>query len=197
MFSERPAERPDGKEKQTGVRPALTRLLLSASAFLRWLKISASTLLIVSFFLPWASQVRGCGDDAVVRESISGLSLVVDHEIPEATAAPVVGIVILALAILVVGKRRPLLRSITSLAEAMSTFFLSVFIEFGVFFLSNFRERYGFHIALFSLVFISAASLTEVVTHFPLLKKREKAVIVIVILFLIVSIIASNLPGNG
>jgi len=179
------------------VRPAWIGLALSASAFLRWLKLSASLLLIGSFFLPWASQVKGCSDGTVVSESISGLSLAVEHNVPETTAAPIIGVVIFTLAVLVVGKRRPLLRSITSLAEALSTFFSTVFMDLGIFFLTNYRERFGFYIALVSLFSISAASLTEVVIHFPLLKRKGRATIVTILSLLILFLLISSLVENG
>ncbi|MBN1572564.1 MAG: hypothetical protein JW984_05130 [Deltaproteobacteria bacterium] len=193
-----PLKRLDGKEKQNEVNPTTwIGIALSASAFLKRLKLFASLLLIASFFLPWASQVRGCSDGAVISESISGLSLVVENEATEALTAPIIGVVIFILAVFIVGKRRPLLRSITSLAEALSTFISTVYIDLGIFFLTNYRERYGFYIALVSLFSMSAASLTEVVTHFPLLKRKGRTVIVIILSFLILSLIISSLFKNG
>ncbi len=88
--------------------------------------------------------MRGCSDNAVVvRESISGFSLVVEHKAPEALTAPVIGITIILIAFLIIGKRHPLLRSIASLIEAMGVYLFAVLMAMEIFFLSFYNEMYG------------------------------------------------------
>jgi len=171
----------------------VVKLARSASNFLKWLKVSVGIVVIFAFFLPWASQMRGCSDNAVVvKESISGFSLVVEHKAPEALTAPIIGIAIILMAFLIVGKRLPLLRSIASLIEAVSVYLFAVLMAMEIFFLSFYNERYGFDITMVSLIGISIASLTEVVIHFPLLKKGGKTIMAIIVALLIfISIIMS------
>lgn len=188
----------NGKEDQSGVMPSrVMKIARAGSTILKWFKLSAALLLILSFFLPWASQVKGCGDGTILKESISGFSLVVEEKETEAIIAPIMGIIIFVLAFAVLGKSNPLIRSILSLFEAIAVYSSAVFISLGIFFLSFYRERYGFVIAIISLFGLSIASLTEVVVHFPLLKRREKVIVVTVVLLLILFLILSNLPKDG
>lgn len=191
-------ERTDGKESQDEVRPSrVLKIARKGSTVLKWLKVSAAIILFLSFFLPWASQVKGCSDDNVVRERISGLSLAVDDGETEAVVAPVVGIAVFVLALMVSGIRNPLARSLISIFEAPAVYSSAVFISMGIFFLSPYRERYGFYIAMFSLFALSAFSFLEVFSHFPMLKRRGKAIVVAVVLSLLLFLIVSSIIGKG
>ncbi len=164
----------------------LAKLACSASSFLKWLKITLGIVVIFAFFLPWASQIQGCTENAVVvRESISGFSFVIENNAPEAATAPIIAIVIILLSFLIVGKRHPLLRSLISLVEAANVYFFTVLMAMEIFFLSFYTERYGFDITMVSLVGISIASLAEVAIHLPILNKGGKIFIVIIVVLLI------------
>ena len=171
----------------------IVNLARSASSFLKWFKVSLGIIVIFAFFLPWASQMKGCSDKAVVvRKSISGFSFVVENKAPEALIAPIIAIAIILIAFLIVGKRHPLLRSLVSLIEAANVYFFAVLMAMEIFFLSFYTERYGFDITMASLVGISIASLAEVAIHFPMLKKGGKIIIaIIVVLLILISIIMS------
>jgi len=171
----------------------LAKLARSASNFLKWFKVSLGIVVIFAFFLPWASQMQGCSDSAVVvREGISGFSFVVENKAPEALIAPIIAISIILIAFLIIGKRHPFLRSIVSLIEAANVYFFAVLMALEIFFLSIYTERYGFNITMVSLIGISIASLFEVAVHFPLLQKGGKIVMaIIVVLFILISIIMS------
>jgi hypothetical protein len=164
----------------------LIKLACSASSFLKWFKISLGIIVIFAFFLPWASQIQGCSDSAVVvRENISGFSFVIENNAPEAATAPIIAIVIALISFLIIGKKHPLLRSLVSLVEAANVYFFAVLMAMEIFFLSFYTERYGFDITMVSLVGISIASLAEVAIHFPLLNKGGKTIIAIIVVLLI------------
>ncbi len=168
------------------------------SRFIRWLKVAMGIILVFAFFLPWAAQTEGCADSAVVvRDNISGFSLVYEGIAPEAVVSPILGIVIILLALFIKGVELPFTRSIVSILEAVASFYSYVYISFGIFFLSGFRELYGFDLTFVTIVSIPYVSLAEVVVHFPLLDKRGRTIMVALLMLIIVALVVYNLTGQG
>ena len=169
-----------------------------SSRLIRWLKVAMGVILILAFFLPWAAQTEGCADSAaVVRDNISGFSLVYEGLAPEAVVSPILGVAIILLAIFIRGIKLPFTRSIVSIIEAASSFYAYVYIIFGIFFLSGFRELYGFNLTFVTIVSIPYVSLAEVVVHFPLLDKRGRIIMIAVFAVIIGVLAIYNLTSHG
>jgi hypothetical protein len=168
------------------------------SRFIRWLKVAMGIILVIAFFLPWATQTEGCADSAVVvRDNISGFSLVYEGIAPEAVVSPILGIAIILLALFIRGIKLPFTRSIVSIMEAVASFYAYVYIAFGIFFLSGFRELYGFDLTFITIVSIPYVSLAEVVVHFPLLDKKGRIIIVAIFAMIIGALVVYNLTSHG
>ena len=168
------------------------------SGFIRWLKIAMGVVLVLAFFLPWAALTEGCADSAVVvRDNISGFSLVYENLAPEAVVSPILGIAIILLAFFIRGIKLPFTRSIVSIIEAAASFYTYVYISFGIFFLSGFRELYGFDITFVTIASIPYVSLAEVIVHFPLLDKRGRIILITIFAAIILTLVIYNLVSHG
>ena len=152
------------------------------SKILRWVKVSIGILLICSFFLPWAAQTESCADDAaIVRDNISGYSLAVEGTAPKAVLAPIVGLVIGVLAFFLIGRTLPFARSLTSLGEVLPTLYAWVYVNFEVFFLTPYVERFGYTITFLLMAAIPPLSFIESVIHLPLMNRKKRLITSIII----------------
>jgi len=152
------------------------------SRIFRWLKVSIGLLLILSFFLPWAAQTEGCADDAaIIRDNISGYSLAVERIAPAVSLAPLSGLVIGALAFFLVGTIRPFARSIVSLGEVLPALYAWVYVNFEVFFLSPYVERFGYVITFILMAAVPPLSFIESVIHLPLMDRKKRLITSIII----------------
>jgi hypothetical protein len=170
----------------------ITALSRRCSRVLRIGKIVFGILIIIAFFLPWAVQTEGCADDAVVvRENITGFSLAIEGIAPGAVLSLVAGAILTLSAFFIRGDRRPFLRSLTSIGEGVGSFLAIAYVSFEIFFLSEFREQIGFFITYILMMYaVPIAALFEVFSHFPLLTRKGRLVIIgIFILYLLYLII--------
>jgi hypothetical protein len=169
-----------------------------SSRFIRWLKVAMGVVLVLAFFLPWAAQTEGCADSAaVVRDNISGFSLVYEGLAPEAVASPLLGIAVILLAVFIRGIRLPLTRSVVSVLEAVASYYVYIYIAFGIFFFTNFRELYGFDLTFVTLLSIPYVSLAEVIVHFPLLDRRGRIIMIAIFAAIILALVIYNLVSHG
>jgi len=146
--------------------------------------VTIGFFLICSFFLPWAAQTEGCADDsAIIRDNISGYSIAVEGIAPRVVLAPLCGLIIGALAFFLIGSVHPFARSLVSLGEILPALYAWVYVNFEVFFLSPYVERFGYTITFLLMAAVPPLSFIESVVHLPLMnrKKRLAASIVIAI----------------
>lgn len=144
----------------------------------RLMKLAMGILLIVAFFLPWVAQTPSCLDRSVIiRDNISGFTLVREGTAPEALIAPLFGALAAALAVAVRGRAVPLARSLVSLAEIPAALIAAAFIDLSVRLFTPFIVRYGY-VATEGLIWaIGLTSLTEVICHFGRLTGRGKRIV--------------------
>jgi len=145
-------------------------------------KVSIGLLLICLFFLPWAARTESCADDAaIVRDNISGYSLAVEGVAPAVVLAPITGLVIGVLAFFLVGTTRPFARSIVSLGEVLPVLYAWIYINFEVFFLTPYVERFGYTMTFLLMGAIPPLSFVESLGHLPLMDRRKRRIASIVI----------------
>jgi hypothetical protein len=146
---------------------------------IRIVKCALGILLIVCFLLPWVAQTPSCADKSVIiRDNISGFTLVREGTAPEALAAPVFGAVVAALALAVRGRAAPLILSLVSLAEIPAAVFVAAYIDLAVRLFTPFVVRYGYVATATILWTIPVMSLAEIIVHFGRLARTGKVVII-------------------
>jgi hypothetical protein len=145
---------------------------------IRIVKCVSGLLLVVCFFLPWVAQTPSCADKSVIiRDNISGFTLVREGTAPEALAAPLFGAVIAAIALVVRRRAVPLAASLVSLAEMPAALIIAAYIDLSVRLFTPFIVRYGYIVTAALFWVIPLLSLSEVIIHFPRLTKAGKIIV--------------------
>ena len=138
-------------------------------------------LMIVSFFFPWVALTPSCIDKTVIlRDNISGLALAREGMVTEAALVPLLGMIVAAAAILINGKRLPLVRSIVSLLEIPVVVYLFFYVYIALELFTPFIIRYGFVATEALFCGVLTVSLGEVAIHFGRLKRIGKVIVAIV-----------------
>jgi hypothetical protein len=165
---------------------------LSSAA--RTVKVVLGVLMIVSFFLPWVAQTPSCMDKTVVvRDNISGLTLVREGTTTEAILAPLFGAAVAAAALAIRGTRLPLARSLVSLAEIPAAFFLFVYIDIALGLFTPFIVRYGWAMTAVLIWGVLIVAVGEVGIHFVPLKRRGRVIVCVVIAAYVLLIVVDSL----
>ena len=145
---------------------------------IRIVKCVSGILLVVCFFLPWVAQTPSCTDKSVIiRDNISGFTLVQEGTAPEALAAPLFGAVIAAIALIVRRRTVPLAASLVSLAEIPAAVIIAAYIDLSVRLFTPFVVRYGYVVTAALFWVIPLLSLSEVIIHFPRLTRVGKIIV--------------------
>ncbi len=157
----------------------------------RVIKCVFGVLMIVSFFLPWVAQTPSCMDKTVViRDNISGFTLVREGTVVQALAAPLFGIAAAALALIVRGRAMPLFRSLVSLVEIPVAVYLIFYVDVALRLFTPFVIRYGYITTEVLFYGIPIISLSEVGIHFEKLKRNGKVIVgVVIVAYVIMALV--------
>ena len=148
------------------------------SDIMRIVKCVMGILLIACFFLPWVAQTPSCMDTSVIiRDNISGFSLVREGAVTQALIAPLFGAIVAAIALAVRGNAFPLAGSLVSLAEVLVAFFAAMYIDLSVRLFTPYVVRYGYIATEALFLTILLVSFLEVVVNFPRLAKKGKIIV--------------------
>ena len=145
---------------------------------IRIVKCVSGILLVVCFFLPWVAQTPSCTDKSVIiRDNISGYTLVREGTAPEALAAPLFGAVVAGIALIVRRRTVPLAASLVSLAEIPAALIIAAYVDLSVRLFTPFIVRYGYVVTAALFWAIPLLSLSEVIIHFPRLTRVGKIIV--------------------